>query len=101
MNGTFGKQHISHADAPALYSYHNGPEYEPQGATKSVFNMLFQLPTLSFRGAARRAGALNVFQAKQAAYNNSVPVSGLGGTQAGFIVQQPLVYDPDVSGSAF
>lgn len=83
-------QKIASPSAPALYAYHMGEVYT-NGAMEMVFNPLFQLPGVLFRGSGRLAGSLNCYQPNQVQYNNSVPTNSYGGTQAGGIALQGLL----------
>ena len=94
MFGRFGKKPvlILHPVADELYQYHLGPRFDP-GAMAEVFNPLFQLPTIVYRGAGRVAGALMVTQHPQVWFTRQSGINGLGGVVPGQIQFQPLI-DP-------
>lgn len=83
---------IQHPIAHQLYQYRLGRRFDP-GAMAEAFDPLFALPTISFRGPARLAGTLSVFQSPQIWFNQQVGIVGLGGLQAGMLISQPLI-DP-------
>jgi hypothetical protein len=86
------KPTIAHPGAPQFYSYHEGPTFHGSGAGKMVFNPLFQLPGILFRGAGRLPKrSFMVFQGPQLNYAQAVPNTGLGGVVTGSIALQPLL----------
>lgn len=86
------KPTIAHPGAPQFYSYHQGPQYNGSGAGSLVFNPLFQLPGILFRGAGRLPRRqLNIFQGPLLNYSNAVPRTGYGGVPTGAIAFQPLM----------
>jgi len=85
-----GFRHHSLAGGPN-YQFGVAPQYDGEGAAKFVYEMFTSLPVYSFRGNARLAGTLNVFQNPQIYYTQAVPVAGIGGLVAGQIFGQTLV----------
>ncbi len=85
-------QVIIHPANHQLYNYHLGPRFDP-GAQAEVFNPLFQLPLVSFRGRGRVAGEFRVEQRPQVWFKQQNGVVGVGGFQAGQVILQPLI-DP-------
>jgi hypothetical protein len=83
---------IQHPLNHELYQYQLGIRFDP-GAQAEAFEPKFTLPRIVFRGPARLAGALNVFQAPQLWFNPQLGVVGLGGVQAGYLRGAPLI-DP-------
>jgi hypothetical protein len=94
MFGRYGKKPvvIQHPVATDLYSYHLGPRFDP-GAQAEVFNPLFTLPIVLFRGAGRVAGGFMVTQHPQVWFTQQSGINGLGGVVPGQINFQPLI-DP-------
>ena len=87
---SFFKGMVSHPQAPNLYHYKSGPNFGNPGAGAFVFNAEFSDPTMLFRGSARLAGALSIFQGHVMTAQQLVPMRGFGGTQAGQITFQGL-----------
>jgi len=77
-------------------NYAAGPRYDGEGSAAFVFEREFQDPIYSFRGNARLAGFLSVFQNPQVYYSQVVPVAGIGGLVAGQVYGQPLVMQEPV-----
>lgn len=88
----YGQQdvRILHPLAEELYHYILGIRFDP-GAQAEVFQPLFGLPLISFRGNARLAGSLRVLQHPQVWFHRQVGIQGVGGLQAGQIISQPLI----------
>ena len=89
---------IQHPVAHQLYSYHLGQRFDP-GAQAEIFIPLNSNPVQSFRGPARLAGMLNVFQPSQLNVPMMVRTNGIGGIQAGQIISQPLIVPDGETGS--
>jgi hypothetical protein len=75
-----------------IYNWVLGRRFDP-GAPGEVFQPELNNPVVLFRGRARLAGALGVFQHPQVWVVADIGVTGLGGIQAGQYVGQPLI-DP-------
>lgn len=73
--------------------YRLGRRFDP-GAPAEVFEQVFSLPVILFRGRGRVAGTLNKFQPPQVNVTPVLGVQGLAGIQAGQYVGQPLI-DPE------
>lgn len=89
---------INHPTAKELYHYHLGPRFDP-GAQAEIFEPENTLPLLSFRGAARLAGALDVVQHPQVYFQAQTIGAGLGGTIAGQIRFAPLAIEEGETGT--
>lgn len=83
---------IQHPLNHELYQYRLGPRFDP-GAMAEVFEPLFQLPHILFRGAGRIAGTMSKLQPPQVWFTQQRGIVGLGGLQAGQVISQPLL-DP-------
>lgn len=83
-----------HANEP-IYSWHQGRIFN-NGAQQIAFEFGKALPLYSVIGPGTIAGALMVDQPPQVWNPQSVPMTGIGGIQAGALVSQPLV-NPDFS----
>ncbi len=92
MKRSLRQARIQHPLNHELYQYMLGYRFDP-GAMAEVFEPLTTLPEIVFRGPARLAGALNVFQPPQIWFNQQMGVNGLGGVQAGYLRGTPLI-DP-------
>lgn len=83
-----------------LPSYRRGPSYDGSGAGLFVFEQETTLPALAIVGpsglsvqALQVARAFRPLQTPQVYVQKVVPVSGIGGLQAGQIVTMPLEND--------
>lgn len=83
-----------HAQEP-IYSWHQGRIFT-NGGEQIAFEFGKTLPLYSVIGPGTLAGSLMIDQPPQVWNPQSVPMSGLGGLQAGGFVSQPLV-NPDYS----
>jgi hypothetical protein len=92
MKKSYQNQAIQHPLNDELYQYRLGNRFDP-GAEAEVFEPLFELPVIVFRGAGRVAGSLMVTQHPQVWFNPQSGIVGLGGVQAGQLISQPLI-DP-------
>jgi hypothetical protein len=79
--------------AKQFYNYILGTRFDP-GAEAEVFERATEDPIQVFRGAARLAGSLNVFQHPQVWFTQQNGVQGIGGLQAGTVRFTPLI-DPE------
>lgn len=75
-----------------IYDYRLGRRFDP-GAPGEVFEPTLNNPVFMFRGSARLAGHLSIFQPPQVNVLTNIGVQGLGGIQGGQIFGQPLI-DP-------
>lgn len=89
-----GKKFVQATGVP---NYTAAPRYNGEGSAAFIFDREFSNPTYSFRGRARVAGSLSVFQPAQVYYSQAIPTVGLGGLQAGQLYGQPLVSMEPVS----
>lgn len=89
---------ILHPIADELYQYVLGRRFDP-GAEAEVFEPLFALPVINFRGRARVAGTLAILQPAQTYFTPQIGVVGLGGIQAGQVISQPLLDPSDFEGA--
>jgi hypothetical protein len=69
-----------------------GRRFDP-GAQAEALVPVLNNPIFFFRGNARLAGALAVFQPAQVWFNPQIGIQGLGGVQAGTVSGYPLI-DP-------
>lgn len=75
-----------------IYDYRLGRRFDP-GAPGEVFDPAFANPVYLFRGPARLAGHLAIFQPPQVNVLTNIGVQGLGGIQGGQYFGQSLI-DP-------
>lgn len=83
------KKKIAHPTAPDIYGYH-GARVFTNGAQQITFEFHKALPLYSPIGPATVSGFLMSTQPPQVWNPQSVPMSGIGGLQAGGLVSQPL-----------
>jgi hypothetical protein len=81
---------VAHPLNGDFFHYHLGPRFDP-GAQAEVLNMKFQLPVYLARGPGQLAGSLMVTEHPQVWFNQQTGLNGLGGTQAGRTILQPLL----------
>lgn len=82
--------------ADGVPDYHLGPKFDGSGAGLFVLRQEFGNPSQLYRGPGRNAGALRVWQHPQVMVPLFAPTSGLGGTQAGTVILQPLTTSEDI-----
>lgn len=88
---------IEHPRAHQLYNYILGHRLDP-GAQAEIFEPLFSLPMINFRGPSRLAGTFQTIQPPQLTVQQALAVAGIP-TTAGQLISQPLMVPDDASGN--